>query len=69
MNKPEFAGRGLIHRFLFAFPESRQGSRKQQSLLIPKELREEYNNLIDYLLKEQLKNLVLWFLNHRQRKS
>lgn len=51
MNKPEFAGRGLIHRFLFAFPESRQGSRKQQSPLIPKELREEYNNLIDYLLK------------------
>lgn len=51
MNKPEFSGRGLIHRFLFAFPESRQGSRKQQSPLIPKELREKYNNLIDYLLK------------------
>ncbi|MCM1133879.1 MAG: YfjI family protein [Ruminococcus flavefaciens] len=51
MNKPEFSGRGLIHRFLFAFPESRQGSRKQQSPLIPKKLREEYNNLINYLLK------------------
>lgn len=51
MNKPGFAGRGLIHRFLFAFPESRQGSRKQQSPLIPKELMKEYSNLIYYLLK------------------
>lgn len=51
MNKPEFAGRGLIHRFLFAFPESKQGSRKQQSPLIPKELREQYSSLIEHLLK------------------
>ncbi|MDE7098122.1 MAG: DUF3987 domain-containing protein, partial [Ruminococcus sp.] len=51
MNKPEFAGRGLIHRFLFAFPESKQGSRKQQSPLIPQELREQYNSLIEHLLK------------------
>lgn len=50
MNKPEFAGRGLIHRFLFAFPESKQGSRKQQSPLIPKELREQYSSLIENLL-------------------
>ena len=51
MNKPEFAGRGLIHRFLFAFPESRQGSRKQQSPLIPQELAEKYGKLINYLLQ------------------
>ncbi|MDE7364746.1 MAG: DUF3987 domain-containing protein [Ruminococcus sp.] len=51
MNKPEFAGRGLIHRFLFAFPESRQGSRKQQSPLIPQELKEQYSSLIENLLK------------------
>lgn len=51
MNKPEFAGRGLIHRFLFAFPESRQGSRKQQSPLIPQELAEKYGRLINYLLQ------------------
>ncbi|MDE7099416.1 MAG: DUF3987 domain-containing protein, partial [Ruminococcus sp.] len=50
MNKPEFAGRGLIHRFLFAFPESKQGSRKQQSPLIPQELREQYGSLIENLL-------------------
>lgn len=51
MNKSEFAGRGLIHRFLFAFPESRQGSRKQQSPLIPRELGEKYDRLINYLLR------------------
>lgn len=51
MNKSEFAGRGLIHRFLFAFPESRQGSRKQQSPLIPQELAEKYGKLINYLLQ------------------
>lgn len=50
MNKPEFIGRGLMQRFLFAFPESKQGSRKPHSPSIPSELREKYSKLIDYLL-------------------
>lgn len=50
MNKPEFIGRGFIQRFLFAFPESKQGGRKPYSPPIPNELREQYNQLIERLL-------------------
>lgn len=50
MKNPQFIGRGLIHRFLFAFPESMQGFRTQYSKSIPTELENEYNELIIRLL-------------------
>lgn len=50
MKNPQFIGRGLIHRFLFAFPESMQGFRTQYSKSIPTELENKYNELIIRLL-------------------
>lgn len=51
MSKPEFVGRGLIHRFIFAFPESRQGDRKPYSVPIPDKLNEQYSSLVERLMK------------------
>lgn len=50
MNKPEFIGRGFIQRFLFAFPDSKQGNRKPYSPPIPYELNELYCGLVHSLL-------------------
>jgi len=47
---PQFAGRGLIHRFLFSFPESMQGRRNQNSLPVPETVQNAYNELIKKLL-------------------
>lgn len=54
MGNRQFSGRGFIHRFLFAFPESRAGSRSFISENIPEKLRDEYNLLVRKLL--MLKN-------------
>lgn len=50
INKPEFIGRGFIQRFLFAFPQSKQGNRKSYSSPIPGGLSDQYKNLIERLL-------------------
>lgn len=50
MNKPEFIGRGFIQRFLFAFPQSKQGNRKPYSSPIPSKLSNQYVGLINRLL-------------------
>lgn len=57
MNKPEFIGRGFIQRFLFSFPESKQGGRKPYSPPIPSKLSEQYNNLIARLLDIKMPNV------------
>ncbi|MDE7364506.1 MAG: DUF3987 domain-containing protein [Ruminococcus sp.] len=51
VNNRQFAGRGFIHRFLFAFPESRAGYLKMTSPDIPEMLQKRYNKLIKRLLR------------------
>lgn len=51
VNNRQFSGRGFIHRFLFAFPESRAGYLKMSSPDIPKTLQRQYNELIKRLLR------------------
>lgn len=46
----EFLSRGLIHRFLFSFPESRAGYLKMYSPDIPPQLQKQYSDLINRLL-------------------
>lgn len=51
MNNRQFSGRGFIHRFLFAFPESRAGYLKIGSPDIPPKLQKQYSDLINRLLR------------------
>ncbi len=53
MNNRQFVGRGLVHRFLFSFPESKNGNLNLTSPDIPEILQNKYNNLIDRLLRMQ----------------
>ena len=50
MGNPQFIGRGLIQRFLFAFPESRQGERKQSSPPVSEPAKNAYCELVTRLL-------------------
>ena len=51
MNNRQFSGRGFIYRFLFSFPESRAGYLKMNSPSIPPQLRKQYGDLINRLLR------------------
>lgn len=51
MNNKQFSGRGFIHRFLFAFPESRVGHLEIAGPDIPPNIQQSYNNLINRLLR------------------
>ena len=51
MNNRQFSGRGFIHRFLFAFPESRVGQLKTTSPDIPSSIQQSYKELINRLLR------------------
>ena len=46
----QFSGRGFIHRFLFAFPESKAGYQSFTSKNVPSELQRQYTELINRLL-------------------
>ncbi len=46
----QFSGRGFIHRFLFAFPESKAGYQSFTSKSVPFELQRQYTELINRLL-------------------
>ena len=46
----QFSGRGFIHRFLFAFPESKAGYQSFTSKNVPYELQRQYTELINRLL-------------------
>ena len=50
LENPQFIGRGLIHRFMFAFPESKAGERKATSPEIPQEIKHKYDELAKRLL-------------------
>ena len=50
MDNRKFSGRGFIHRFLFAFPESRSGRLQMYSPDIPEDLKKGYKQLIFRLL-------------------
>lgn len=54
MNNRQFSGRGFIYRFLFSFPESRAGYLKMNSPSIPPQLRKQYGDLINRLLRMPL---------------
>ena len=46
-----FSGKGLLERFLFSFPERKAGNRKFTTPNIPKQLTEDYRNMITKLLE------------------
>lgn len=46
----QFSGRGFIHRFLFAFPESKAGYQSFTSKSVPFEFQRQYTELINRLL-------------------
>ncbi len=50
MSNPQFAGRGLVHRFLYAFPESKTGKRTFTSAQVSDKAKNDYYNLIYKLL-------------------
>lgn len=50
MNNPQFSGRGLVHRFMYAFPESKTGQRAFLSKQVSDKVKNNYNNLIYKLL-------------------
>lgn len=50
MSNKQFVGRGLVHRFLFSFPESKAGYLKMRSPDIPPELKNLYSKLIETFL-------------------
>lgn len=51
MGNPQFMGRGLMQRFLFAFPEGKAGSQDYVSRDIPQGVRQAYDELITKLLR------------------
>lgn len=51
MSNPQFSGRGLIQRFLFAFPNGRAGNQSYTSTNIPPSIQQAYDELITRLLK------------------
>lgn len=65
MHNPQFVGRGLIHRFLFAFPESRQGERKQSAPPVPEKARNAYNELVKRLLGVKAENPCILRFNRQ----
>lgn len=50
MNNPQFSGRGLVHRFMYAFPESKTGQRTFLSKQVSDKVKNNYNDLIYKLL-------------------
>lgn len=50
MSNPQFSGRGLVHRFLYAFPESKTGQRTFTSTQVSDKAKNDYYNLIYKLL-------------------
>lgn len=51
MSNPQFSGRGLMQRFLFAFPNGRAGNQSYTSTNIPPSIQQAYDELITRLLK------------------
>lgn len=51
MSNPQFSGRGLMQRFLFAFPNGRAGNQSYTSTNIPLNVQQAYDELITKLLR------------------
>ncbi len=51
MNNKDFRGKGLLARFLYSMPESRVGTRVYRSKPIDPDIRKEYEDLVNELLK------------------
>lgn len=51
MSNPQFSGRGLMYRFLFAFPAGRAGAQSYVSKDIPQSVRQAYDELVTRLLR------------------
>jgi hypothetical protein len=51
-NTPEFRGRGLLARFLYALPESNLGMRTLESCPMRDDIRRDYENLVTSLLQK-----------------
>lgn len=50
LSNPQFLGRGLMYRFLFAFPKGMAGEQNFASEDIPEDVRNAYDSLIERLL-------------------
>lgn len=59
MSNPQFAGRGFIHRFLFAFPQSKAGHRSFKSPYISQTAKDDYKALIYSLLRLKASDTVI----------
>ena len=57
MNNKDFRGRGLTARFLYCFPESPVGNRKQDADTVPKEIRSRYEKLLRILLSTSMETI------------
>lgn len=53
LNNKEFRERGLMARFLYSMPGSKIGKRRYRTMPIDEEVRKEFHDLIDELLKCQ----------------
>ena len=58
MNNPDFRGRGLCGRFLYAMCKSKVGYRKADPLPVPDDVRLEYRAFVMRALSEQTKGIV-----------
>lgn len=66
MNNKQFSGRGLIHRYFFAFPEGRAGTLKFKSPVIPPRLRADYNDLVKGLLSIPHSEKTMMIIHSRE---
>lgn len=51
MSNPQFVGRGLMQRFIFAFPAGKAGTQSYSSADIPPKIQQAYDELIANLLR------------------
>lgn len=57
MNNKDFRGRGLTARFLYCFPKSMVGSRRQDVDTVPLEVRRRYEKLLRILLSTSMEEV------------
>ncbi len=52
-NSPEFRGRGLLARFLYAMPDHNLGTRTGEGPPVPQQVSQRYNTVVNALLKRK----------------
>lgn len=54
MDNPRFQGRGLTARFLYCMPKPAVGGRRYRTSAIPEAVKENYHELVTYLLDDEI---------------